>query len=46
MKQHLHMDGNILLNEAFNQAMKLEAMKAAARPPTRLWEVAWAPVGT
>jgi hypothetical protein len=30
------MGRNRLLNEVFSQTMKLEAVKAAAKPPTRL----------
>jgi hypothetical protein len=43
VKQHLLMGGDQTLNEALNQALKLEAGKAAARPPARLWELTRAP---
>jgi len=36
VKQHHLMGGDQTLNEAFNQALKLEAAKAAAGPPPRL----------
>jgi len=36
VKQHLLMGGDWTLNEALNQALKLEATKAAAGPPARL----------
>jgi len=37
MKQHLLMGGDWTLNDALNQALKLEAAKVAAGPPARLW---------
>jgi hypothetical protein len=47
VKQHLLMDSERSLNKALNQTLKLEAAKAPARPPMRLWEVrAGAPMGT
>jgi hypothetical protein len=36
VKQHLLMGGDRTLNEALNQALKLEAAKAAAWPTARL----------
>jgi hypothetical protein len=36
VKQHLLMTGDRTLNEALNQALKLEAAKAATGPPERL----------
>jgi len=39
VKQHLLMGGDRTLNEAFNQALKLEAAKAATGPPARLREL-------
>jgi hypothetical protein len=39
VKQHLLMGGDRMLNEALNQALKLEAAKAAAWPTARLREV-------
>jgi hypothetical protein len=36
VKQHILMDGERSLNKALNQALKLEAAKAPARPPMRL----------
>jgi hypothetical protein len=36
VKQHLLAGSNRSLNETLNQALKLEAAKAAARPPARL----------
>jgi hypothetical protein len=36
LKQYFLMGGDRLLNEAFNQALSLEASKAASRPPARL----------
>jgi hypothetical protein len=46
VKQHLPMGGDHTLNEALNQALKLEAAKSAAGPPPRLREVTRAPSGT
>jgi hypothetical protein len=45
LKQHLLMGGDRTLNEALNQALKLEAAKAAAGPPARLRELIGAPAG-
>jgi hypothetical protein len=39
LKQYCLMGGARLLNKAFRQALKLQAMKAAAKPPIRLQEV-------
>jgi hypothetical protein len=39
LKQHLLMGSDRLLNEALNQALKLEVVKVAAGPPVRLREV-------
>ena len=39
VKQHLFMGGDLTLNEALNQALKLEAAKAAAGTPARLSEL-------
>ena len=46
MKQHLLMGGDQTLNEALNQALKLEAAKAAAGPPARLQELTGVPART
>jgi hypothetical protein len=47
VKQHLLMDGERFLNKALNEALKIEDVKAPARPPMRLWEVRGrAPMGT
>jgi hypothetical protein len=46
VKQHLLMGGDRTLNEALNQALKLEAAKAAAAPPARLREVTRTPTTT
>jgi hypothetical protein len=35
LREHLLMGGSRFLNEALNQAFKLEAAKAAAGPPVR-----------
>ena len=43
MKKHLFMGGDRILNEAINQAFKLEATKTAAVPPERLRELTRAP---
>jgi hypothetical protein len=43
VKQHLLRGGHRTLNEALNQALKLEAAKAAAGPPARLRELTGAP---
>jgi len=43
VKQHLLMGGDRTLNEALNQALKLEAAKAAVGPPARLRELTEAP---
>ena len=43
VKQHLLMGGDRTLNEALIQALKLEAAKVAAGPPTRLQELTGAP---
>jgi hypothetical protein len=45
VKQHLLMGSDRTLNEALNQALKLEAAKAAAWPTARLWEVTRVPTG-
>jgi hypothetical protein len=45
VKQHLLMGGDRTLNEALNQALKLEATKAAAWPTARLREVTRVPTG-
>jgi hypothetical protein len=45
-KLHLLMGGDRTLNEALNQALKLEAAKVAAGPLPRLREVTRAPSGT
>lgn len=45
VKQHLILGGDRSLNEALNQALKLEAAKAAAGQPVRLREVTRAPTG-
>jgi hypothetical protein len=45
VKQHLLLGGDRSLNEALNQALKLEAAKAAAGQPVRLREVTRAPTG-
>jgi hypothetical protein len=39
LKQHLLMGGDRTLNEALNQALKLEAATAAAGPPAGLREL-------
>jgi hypothetical protein len=39
LKQHFLMGSDRSLSKAFNQALKLEVVKAAAGPPTRLSEV-------
>jgi hypothetical protein len=39
MKQRLLMGDERSHNEALNQALKLDAMKMAVRPPVKLWEV-------
>jgi hypothetical protein len=44
-KQHLLMGGNRSLNEALNQALKLEEVKAVDGPPARLQEVKRVPMG-
>jgi hypothetical protein len=41
VKQHLLMGHNRILTESLNQALQLEAAKAAAEPPTRLWVCEW-----
>jgi hypothetical protein len=41
LKQHLLMGNKRSLNEALNQVLRLEAVKAAARPPAMLCEL-WA----
>jgi hypothetical protein len=47
MKQHLLMGSKRSLTEALNQALMLEATKAAATPTIKLWEVrAGVPMGT
>jgi hypothetical protein len=46
VKQHLLMGGDRSLNEALNQALMLEAAKAAAGPPARLRKVTRTPMGT
>lgn len=46
VKHHLPMGDDRTLNEALNQALKLEAAKSAAGPPARLREVTRAPAGT
>jgi hypothetical protein len=43
VKQHLLTGGGRILNEALNQALKLEAAKAAAGPPARLREMTGVP---
>ena len=43
MKQHLLIGGDRTLNEALDQALKLEAVKAAAGPQARLRELTEAP---
>jgi hypothetical protein len=43
VKQHLLMGGDRTLNEALNQALKLEAAKAAAWPTARLRKVTRVP---
>jgi hypothetical protein len=43
VKQHLLMGGDRTLNEALNQAVKLEAAKAAAWPTARMREVTGVP---
>jgi hypothetical protein len=43
VKQHLQMGGDRTLNEALNQALKLEAAKAAAGPTARMREVTRVP---
>jgi len=43
VKQHLLLGGDRTLNEALNQALKLEAAKATAGPPARLRELTGAP---
>jgi hypothetical protein len=43
VKQHLLMGGDRTLNEALNQALKLEAVQAAAGPLARLRELTGAP---
>ena len=43
LKQHLLIGGDRTLNEALNQALKLEAEKAAAGPPARMRELTDAP---
>jgi hypothetical protein len=43
VKQHLLMGGDRTLNEALNQALKLEATQKAAGPPARLRELTEAP---
>ena len=43
VKQHLLMGGDRTLNEALNQALKLEAAKVAAGPPARVRELTKAP---
>jgi hypothetical protein len=45
MKQHLLLGGACTLNEALNQALKIEAAKAAAWPTARLREVTRIPTG-
>jgi hypothetical protein len=45
VKQFLLLDGACKLNEALNQAMKLEAAKAAAWPTSRMREVTRVPTG-
>jgi hypothetical protein len=44
VKQHLLMSGDRTLNEALNQASKLEAAKAAAWPTARMREVTRVPI--
>lgn len=39
VKQHILMGGDQTLNEALNQALKLEVAKAAVGPPARLQEL-------
>jgi hypothetical protein len=39
MKQHLLMGDGRSHNGALNQALKLDVMKMAVRPPVKLWEV-------
>jgi hypothetical protein len=47
VKLHFLMSSERSLNEAFNQVPKLEALKAADRPPIRLREIRdWDPMGT
>jgi hypothetical protein len=46
IKQHLLMGGDRSMNEALNQALKLEAAKAAAGQPARLRKVTTATTGT
>jgi hypothetical protein len=43
VKQHLLTGGDRALNQVLNQALKLEAAKAAAGPPARLRELTRAP---
>jgi hypothetical protein len=45
VKQHLLIGGDRTLNEALNQALKLEAAKAVAWPTARLREVTRVPHG-
>jgi hypothetical protein len=45
LKQRLLMDSDRSLSEALNQALKLEAVKAAARPLVRLRRVSKSPMG-
>jgi ribosomal protein L34E len=45
VKQHLLLGGDRTLNEALNQAMKLDAAKAAAWPTSRVREVTRVPTG-
>jgi hypothetical protein len=46
VKQHLLMGGDRTLNEALNQALKLEAAKAAAWPTARMREVTRVPTAS
>ena len=43
VKQHLLLGGDRTLNEALNQALKLEAAKETAGPPARLRELTGVP---
>lgn len=47
MTQHFLIGEGRMLNEALNQGLKLEAVKATAGPPMRVREVrAASPIGT